>query len=99
MKRSYRLTITQEGPAAEKDFKNVIEGEDQESLFKNLSRCFRDLNRNIRVSAIKSAKYWIANPYDIEKRSQNFIIKYDVFSDGSKFTVYHWEFFGINEEI
>ena len=99
MKKNYCLTITQEGPTADKDFKNVITGESEEALYLNLARCYRDLNRSERASCIKYAKHWIANPYDSDKRSHHFIIKYDVFSDGSKFSVYHWEFTGLEESI
>lgn len=98
MKKSYKLTITQKGPEAEKDFINVIEGEDLESLFKNLARCFRDLNRAERASAIKSAKHWIRDTYG-ENKTHCFTIVYDVYSDHSRYSVYNWEFYGLGDEI
>lgn len=99
MKKSYKLTITQEGPKAEKDFINVIEGEDAEALAMNLARCYRDLNRTERASAIKSAKHWVESLYDEEKKTHHFVIKYDVFSDHSRLSVYHWEFKGLGDAI
>ena len=96
---TYKLTITQEGPQADKDFKNVIDGENKEALLSNLARCYRDTNRSERALNIKSAKHWIANPCDTYKRVHHFIIKYDVFMDGSKINVYHWEFTGLEESF
>ena len=93
----YRLTITQEGPKGDKNFNNVIEGDSLEALYSNLARCYRDLKKEERALNIKSAKHWIANPFDTYKRVHHFIIKYDVFMDGSKITVYHWEFEGLGD--
>lgn len=99
MKKFYRLTITQEGPEAEKDFKNVIEGESLDALFSNLARCYRDINKSERAAAIKSAKHWISDLYDEDKKCHHFKIKYDIFSDHSILSVYHWEFFGLGDSI
>lgn len=99
MKQTYKLTITQEGPEADKDYINIIEGESLESLYMNLARCYRDLNRNERASAIKSAKHWIENQYNEEERVHHFLVKYDVFSDHSRYSVYHWEFKGLGDSI
>ena len=99
MKKNYCLTITQEGPEGDKNLHNVIKGEELEALFTNLARCYRDLNRSERAPSIKSAKHWISNPYDSDKKAHHFIIKYDVFMDGSKITVYHWEFNGLEESF
>lgn len=98
-KVSYKLTITQEGPEGDKNFVNIIEGESKESLLSNLARCYRDLNRSERAPNIKNAKHWLGNPCDSLKRVHHFIIKYDVFMDGSKITVYHWEFNGLEESF
>lgn len=97
MKKNYCLTITQEGPKGDKELHNVITGEDPEALYSNLARCYRDINKSERAPAIKSARHWIANLYDSEKRAHHFVVKYDVFMDGSVITVYHWEFNGLEE--
>ena len=99
MKKFYRLTITQEGPKADKNFKNIEEGEALDRFYYFLARCYRDINRAERAPAIKNAKHWIASPYDEENKKHVFIIKYDVHSDHSIITTYQWEFFGLNEEI
>ena len=99
IKRSYKLTITQEGPEADKNFVNVIEGTDPEALFSNLARCYRDINRSERASVISYAKHWVSDLYDEDKKAHHFIIKYDIYSDHTKVNVYHWEFLGLGESI
>lgn len=96
MKTRYTLTITQEGPKADKDLKNVFTCEDPAQVFKKLACCYRDLNRSERAAAIQRAKHWISNLYDTEKRAHCFTIRYDVHSDHSVFTVYNWRFEGVD---
>ena len=90
----YTLTITQTGTGADKNFKNVIICNDQISALDKLARCYRDLNRTERASAIIRAKHWIKNVYDEEKKAECFTICYDVHSDHSVITVYNYEFKG-----
>lgn len=52
-----------------------------------------------RPSAYTFEREGIANPCDTYKRVHHFIIKYDVFMDGSKINVYHWEFSGLEESF
>ncbi len=95
MKTNYTLTITQRGPGADKNLRNVFTCEDPAQVFKKLACCYRDLNRLERARAIKRATHTIANLYDDEKRAHVFIIEYDVHSDHSIITVYNWRFEGV----
>lgn len=95
---TYKLTITQRGTGADKEFRNIIENNNAVSVFQALARCYRDLNRGERESAIIRAKHWIANPYDSDKRKHCFTIEYDVHSDHSVITVYNWEFLGTDND-
>ena len=99
MKKFYRLTITQEGPKADKNFINIEIEEELERFYYFLARCYRDINKAERAPTIKSAKHSIANLYDEENRKHVFIIKYDSFSDHSIISVYKWEFMGLGDEI
>ena len=94
MLKGYKLTITQKGPKADKELKNVFESTDQIDTLEKLARCFRDINVKERARAIKRASHTYTNVYDDEKRGHKFIIEYDVHSDHSIITVYNWEFFG-----
>ena len=93
-KLGYVLTITQEGTGADKSFKNVIVCNDHAQALEKLACCYRDLNRNERARAIRSAKHWVKNPYCSETRGDCFTIRYDVHSDHSIITVYNYVFSG-----
>lgn len=95
---NYKLTITQRGEGADKEFKNIITCSDPVSVYKALARCYRDINKGERARAIIRAKHWIANLYDSEKRKHCFTIEYDVHSDHSIITVYNWEFEGVDND-
>ena len=96
MKTNYILTITQQGPRADKNFKNVIKSDDKAKVFEALARCYRDLNRSERAPAIKRASHTIRALYDEENKTHIFTIIYDVYSDHKVFSVYIWEFQGVD---